>query len=68
MAQRADPTICAHNGSSAGYGMDLALGCDIRGVVYVDGVESPTGLIRRAWPMIGGLRVRALCAPPSRCN
>ncbi len=24
------PTICAHNGSSAGYGMDLALGCDIR--------------------------------------
>jgi enoyl-CoA hydratase/carnithine racemase len=22
--------ICAHNGSSAGYGMDLALGCDIR--------------------------------------
>lgn len=24
------PTICAHNGSSAGYGMDLAIGCDIR--------------------------------------
>ena len=24
------PTICAHNGSSAGYGMDLALGCDLR--------------------------------------
>lgn len=24
------PTICAHNGSSAGYGMDLALGCDVR--------------------------------------
>ena len=24
------PTLCAHNGSSAGYGMDLALGCDIR--------------------------------------
>ena len=24
------PTICALNGSAAGYGMDLALGCDVR--------------------------------------
>ncbi|MFN5880385.1 MAG: enoyl-CoA hydratase/isomerase family protein [Burkholderiales bacterium] len=24
------PTLCALNGSSAGYGMDMALGCDIR--------------------------------------
>jgi len=31
------PTICALNGSAAGYGMDLALGCDIR--VMADGAK-----------------------------
>ncbi len=31
------PTICALNGSAAGYGMDLALGCDIR--IMADGAK-----------------------------
>ena len=31
------PTICALNGSAAGYGMDLALGCDIR--LMADGAK-----------------------------
>lgn len=31
------PTICALNGSAAGYGMDMALGCDIR--IMADGAK-----------------------------
>jgi pimeloyl-ACP methyl ester carboxylesterase len=46
----------------------LRLGCDVRGLVFVDGVEGPTRLMHRAWPLIGRLRIRAVCAPPSRCN
>ena len=30
------PTICALNGSAAGYGMDMAIGCDIRVIVPQD--------------------------------
>jgi pimeloyl-ACP methyl ester carboxylesterase len=44
------------------------IGLSVRGLVLVDAVESPTGLIRRAWPRLAGIRVRAACAPPSRCN
>jgi pimeloyl-ACP methyl ester carboxylesterase len=46
----------------------LDAGADVRGLVYVDGVESPTRLIERSWPRLAGLPVRAACAPPSRCN
>jgi hypothetical protein len=41
---------------------------DVRRLVMVDGVESPTGLIRRSWPRLINLPVRALCAPPCPCN
>jgi len=44
------------------------LGVDVRGFVYVDGNESPAHLLARAWPDIRDLPVRAICAPPSRCN
>jgi hypothetical protein len=34
----------------------------------VDGVESPSHLVARSWDRLGPVRVRAVCAPPSRCN
>ncbi len=39
------PTICALNGGSAGYGLDLALGCDIR--VAVDTAKLNPGFAKR---------------------
>ena len=41
------PTICALNGSAAGYGMDLALGCDIR--LMADGARWPPPSPPAAW-------------------
>ncbi|NNL66511.1 MAG: enoyl-CoA hydratase/isomerase family protein [Myxococcales bacterium] len=42
------PTICALNGGAAGYGMDLALGCDIR-------IASETGKLAAAFTRRGVL-------------
>lgn len=39
------PTICALNGSAAGFGMDLALGCDIR--IAAEGAKMATAFTRR---------------------
>lgn len=39
------PTICALNGSAAGYGMDLALGCDIR--VMARGAKMAGAFVKR---------------------
>ena len=47
------PTICAHNGSSAGYGMDLALGCDIR-IMAVESKMSAAFAARGVLPESGG--------------
>jgi len=47
------PTICALNGGSAGYGLDLALGCDIR--VAVDSAKLNPGFAKRGiLPESGG--------------
>ena len=46
----------------------LESGVGIRGLVYADGVESPSGLIARAWPRVSHLPVFDVCGEPSRCN
>lgn len=46
----------------------LAAGVDIRGLVYVDGNDSPNHLIERAWPGLSNVQIRAVAAPPSPCN
>ncbi len=47
------PTICALNGSAAGYGMDMALGCDIR--VMADGAKMAAAFTARGiLPESGG--------------
>jgi pimeloyl-ACP methyl ester carboxylesterase len=43
-------------------------GVDVRRLVMVDGVESPAGLIRRAWPRLASVDVVDVTAEPSRCN
>ncbi len=47
------PTVCALNGGAAGYGMDLALGCDIR--VAAESSKLAPALVRRGvLPESGG--------------
>lgn len=41
---------------------------DVRGLVFADGVESPTRHIERAWPLVRALPVRMIAAPASPCN
>jgi len=47
------PTICALNGGAAGYGMDLALGCDIR-IASEHGKLAPAFTKRGVLPESGG--------------
>lgn len=46
----------------------VAQGLPVAGLVLVDGNDSPTGLLARAWPGLEDVPVRAVLAPPSPCN
>lgn len=67
------PVVVVGHSAGAAAGAWLAAvlrtgGVPVTRLVMVDGVESPSGLIRRAWPRLPGVGVSAICAPPSRCN
>jgi len=46
----------------------LEAGIDLRGLVYIDGNDSPNHLLEKAWPSLEALPIRAVLAPPSPCN
>jgi pimeloyl-ACP methyl ester carboxylesterase len=64
--------IVGHSaGAAAGTWMAPRLidaGVDVRGLVYVDGNDSPNHLIERAWSEVVNIPIRAVMAPPSPCN
>jgi hypothetical protein len=67
------PVVVVGHSAGAAAGAWIAAGLVERGIpvatlVMVDGVESPSHLIARSWDGLAGARVRAVCAPPSRCN
>jgi pimeloyl-ACP methyl ester carboxylesterase len=68
-----DPIVVAGHSAGAAAGCYLAvellrLGRDVRGVVLIDGVDSPTHLIASMLPHLRDVRLAAVLAPPSPCN
>ena len=67
------PVVVAGHSAGAAAGCALAVdllaqGIDVRGVVLIDGVDSPNRLIASSLPDLAGVRVAAVLAPPSPCN
>jgi pimeloyl-ACP methyl ester carboxylesterase len=64
--------IVGHSaGAAAGTWMAPRLidaGVEVRGLVYVDGNDSPNHLIMHAWHAVASLPIRAVMAPPNPCN
>ena len=46
----------------------IETGTAVRGLVFVDGVESPTRHVSNAWSSISACDLRVVAAPPSPCN
>jgi pimeloyl-ACP methyl ester carboxylesterase len=67
------PVVVVGHSAGAAAGSWLATrwvgqGVDVRGIVMVDGNDSPNGLIQASWPSLDGIGVRGVLAPPSPCN
>lgn len=67
------PTVIIGHSAGAAAGCRLAAdlmqrGVTVRGLVLVDGVESPTRHVARSWPAIEHLPIRVVTAPGSPCN
>lgn len=67
------PVVVVGHSAGAAAGSWLAArwaaeGLDLRGIVMVDGNDSPNGLIMASWPALEGLGVRGVLAPPGPCN
>lgn len=67
------PVVVAGHSAGAAAGCALALelrrlGADVRGVVLIDGVDSPNHLIADCLPELEDVRLAAVLAPPSPCN
>ncbi len=64
--------IVGHSaGTAAGSWIAMRMveaGVDLRGLVYVDGNDSPNHLLEKAWPSLESVRIRGVLAPPSPCN
>jgi pimeloyl-ACP methyl ester carboxylesterase len=60
--------LIGHSAGAAAAGHLATRLTQVRGLVFVDGNESPTRLLSNAWPHIAHLPMIAICAPPNRCN
>ena len=68
-----EPVVIAGHSAGAAAGCFLAVclrdrGVDVRGVVLIDGVDSPNHLIAKNLPGLADVRIAAVLSPPSPCN
>ena len=67
------PIVVVGHSAGGAAGTSLAAdlsagGANVRGLVLIDGVESPNRLIATRLGELDGLRIAAVLAPPSPCN
>lgn len=72
-ASAGQPVVIAGHSAGAAAGSWIAMrlleaGIDLRGLVYIDGNDSPNHLLEKAWPSLEAVPIRAVLAPPSPCN